>query len=330
MKINLFFTLTLGTLAMAQTTITKAFNDPVAGNTINNQQVVGTVNNTPSGAGVTYDNSTLTGGPTAATTYVTPSASEIVSYPGSTLKSTDGVNTTFFKQSATKLEITGMVTTQGTLNFNADNATAMSYPLAFGNTVNDNVKGTFTSTAASGLIKGTIAINADANGTLLLGGNTYTNILRVKITQNLNLYQSSDTFYTFPIGSITGTTYQYYNGSSKFPLLSFVTGNISVPLLSINQSTTEAVAQSFTFLGTKDIQFKEEVKVYPNPALDFIKIQDVEHIYNKVNIFSLDGKIVRSMDIRNNEIPVADLQTGTYLMEMIGKNTTKKIKFIKN
>jgi hypothetical protein len=53
----------------------------------------------------------------------------------------------------------------------------------------------FTSTAASGLFKGTIVTTADASGTLLVGPKTYANVLRIKSVQNFNLYQSTDTNY---------------------------------------------------------------------------------------------------------------------------------------
>ena len=330
MKLNLFLTLMASPCLLAQTTITKAFNDPVVGDVVNNQQVVGTVDNTASGAGVTYNNASLTGGAIVATTFSAPTSAEISSYPGTTIKSTDGVNTSFLKQSATKLELTAMVTSQGTINFNADNATAMSYPLAFGNSVNDQAKGTFTSSAANGLVKGNVLINADANGTLIIGSNTYTNILRVKTTQNFNLYQSTDTFYTFPVGTITGTTYQYYNGSSKFPLLSHLSGNISVPLLGINQSTTEAVAQGFTFLGTKDFQFVEDFMIYPNPAQDFIQIKTNTKESLMATIYSLEGRKIKSMPLKDGRVEITDLSPATYLLEVKGKTFNKTVKFIKN
>ena len=47
---------------MAQTTITKAFNDPIVGDVVNNVSINGTVDNSATGNNVTFQNSTLTQG----------------------------------------------------------------------------------------------------------------------------------------------------------------------------------------------------------------------------------------------------------------------------
>ena len=329
MKINLLISLLLSQICFSQVTITKAFNDPVVGDVVNNKNVVGTVNNAGSGSGQTFDNSLLTAGTPIVTTFSTPTSAEITSYPGTTIKSSDGATTSFFKQSSSKLEITALITTEGTLSFAGDNATAIQYPFAFGNSVVDNAKGTFTSTTASGLIKGTVTITADASGTLIMSGNTYSNVLRVKTVQNFNLYQSSDTFYTFPIGTITGTSYQYYNASSKQPLLSSISGNISVPILSFNQSTNQAVAQSTAFLGTKDVQFVEDFVIYPNPAQNFIKLKGNIDNQLEVEIFSFEGKYLKKSLVKNELIDISNLTPGTYILKLIGKDVQRTIKFIK-
>lgn len=328
--ITTFFLFLVCPFAFSQTTITKAFNDPVVGDNVNNQQVTGTVNNTGSGANVTYDNSALTGGGIAVLSYSTPSAGDITSYPGTTIKSTDGTNSTYLKQSATTLEMTGAVISAGTLNFSADNATIMTYPLSYGNTSTDNAKGSFTTTLANGLLKGTVTVNADATGTLLLAANTYNNILRVKITQNFNLYQSSDTNYVFPIGTLTGTTYQYYNMQSKFPLLTYAEGNISVPLLGINQNSSDATAQAFTFLAANNFSSDKIISLYPNPAENFIYLKMLEETgKTSGTIYNMEGKLIKQVLLKNNVIDISDLSAGEYLLRIENKNIQQSMKFIK-
>ncbi|MBS1571866.1 MAG: T9SS type A sorting domain-containing protein [Bacteroidetes bacterium] len=330
MKTKLLFSMLVSQIVLSQTTITKAVNDPVANDVINNQQIIGTINNTPTGSGVSYNNSTVTGGPVVATNYVAPTATDISTYPGTTIKSTDGANISYFKQSSTKLELLAAVTSAGTINFNVNSAVVMQYPLAFGNTASNQAKGSFTSPTASGLLKGPVAINADASGTLIVGTKTYNNILRVKVTQNFNLYQSTDTTYLFSIGTMTGTTYQYYSSTSKFPVLTYSEGNISVPLLSINQNSSDATAQSFVFLGTKDFQFIEDFTIYPNPAQDFIKIKANDSNWISASIVTMEGRKIQDAKIVDNTIDVSMLNLGTYLLELKGKKENKSIKFIKN
>ena len=195
----------------------------------------------------TFNNASVTQGAASPTTYSTPSANEASTYPGSTLKMTGNGNTVFYKQSAAKLEITGLVTPDATLNFSTNNGTYISYPAAFGYTDSDTASGTFSSSAANGNFSGTITITADAAGTLIIGSKTYPNVLRIKSVQNFNLTVSS-----FPVGTVTNTAYSYYDSMHKFPLLAYTSANISVPALGMNQTSTGAQALNETFLAVND------------------------------------------------------------------------------
>lgn len=314
-KYLFFFTLGLYSLVYSQTTITKAFNDPVAGDVVTGNVVTGTVNNSGTGTGVTFNNSALTAGSAALSTYSVPSAAEISSYPGSTIKNSDGSgNTIFYKTSASQLEITALITSAGTLNFSADNAVAILYPTSYGTPSNtDQARGTFTSTTASGLIKGTVTTTADATGTLLLGPNVFPNILRIKSVQNFNLYQSTDTFYLFPVGSIISTAYQYYDNIRKYPLLSYTDITVSVPLLSINQTTTAATAQSFAFLSSNDLDFKSEVNIAPNPVNDLLMIEGISKEKIHYEIFSSEGKLIKK-GLSTKTLDVSELVSGKYVL----------------
>jgi hypothetical protein len=261
MKRTLLFILAFSGLCSAQTTITKAFNDPLIGDIVNNFVVNGTVDNSATGANTTFNNASLTQGAASQVTYVAPTSSEISTYPGSTIKMNDSGNFVLYKATATQLEITGVITPTATLNFAADNGTFITYPAVLDIQI-PILRKIFTSTAASGLFKGTIVTTADASGTLLVGPKTYANVLRIKSVQNFNLYQSTDTNYLFPIGSVINTSYTYFDSTHKFPLLSSTNGTLSVPLLSINQSTTGAQALNEVFLAVNDNAIKNKVLKY--------------------------------------------------------------------
>ncbi|MBB4807495.1 hypothetical protein HNP38_002801 [Chryseobacterium defluvii] len=313
-------------LYSAQTTITKAFNDPIIGETVNNNTVNGTVDNSATGADTTFNNASLTQGAAAPTIYSAPTASEISTFPGTTIKMTGSGNTILYKQSSSKLEITGLITPDATLNFSTNNGTFISYPAAYGYTETDNAQGTFTSSAANGNFSGTINISADASGVLMIGAKTYTNILRIKSVQVFNLTVSG-----FPVGTITNTAYSYYDNTHKFPLLSFTSANINIPALSMNQTTTGAQALNEAFLAAEDhFSKKENLKIYPNPAQDFIEIKGNSKDYSTVKVYSLDGKLVKTSDIRAGKVQVSELPPAAYFIEVSGKNlkteTTKLIK----
>ncbi|MDQ0592777.1 hypothetical protein QFZ37_001146 [Chryseobacterium ginsenosidimutans] len=333
MKRNLFLLLITSGLCSAQTTITKAFNDPVVGETVNNVTVTGTVDNSATGANTTFSNAALTLGAASPTTYSAPTAGEITTFPGSTIKMIGGGNTILYKQTASKLEITGLITSDATLNLAANNGTFVSYPAAFGYNETDLAQGTFTSPSASGLCKGTITITADASGTLILGTSTYNNVLRIKSVQNFNLHLPNDATFIFPIGTITNTAYTYYDSTHKFPLLTTTQAIINVPLAGINQTTSGAQALNTLTLSTGDLTTRKEgLKIYPNPAQDFIEFKGETGNYSTAKIYSLDGKLIKTSDLKSGKVQVSDLPSASYFIEVSGKDSKNKVqtsKFIK-
>lgn len=328
MKTSVLFLLASFSVCSAQTTITKAFNDPIIGDFANNYNVIGTVDNSVTGSNAIFSNSSLTQGSAASANYSAPTSGEISTYPGTTIKMVNGSNTIYYKATASKLEITGLITPDATLNFTTNNGTFISYPAAFGYSEPDTASGTFTSTAASGTFSGTINISADASGTLIVGAKTYTNVLRIKSVQNFNLSVAG---VPVPVGTVTNTAYTYYDSSHKFPLLSSTSANINVPLLSINQTTVGAQALNEAFLAVNDHTVKKEaLKIYPNPAQDFIELKGETGNYSTVKVYSLDGKLVKTSDIKSGKIQVSELPTAAYFIEVSGKDAkTETSKFIK-
>ncbi|MCB0443771.1 MAG: T9SS type A sorting domain-containing protein [Flavobacterium sp.] len=68
------------------------------------------------------------------------------------------------------------------------------------------------------------------------------------------------------------------------------------------------------------------LKVYPNPVSETLNIK---HAYTLVtfNLFTIDGKIIKSGNLENQQINVSDLPSGMYLLQLNveGKSETKKI-----
>ncbi|AZA80769.1 hypothetical protein C1637_11900 [Chryseobacterium lactis] len=332
MKTSLLILLGTSAVFSAQITLTKASNDPVMNDIVNNNTVNGTVDNSASGANVTFSNGSLTQGAASQVTYPAPTPAEITNYPGSTIKMVDGTTTIFYKASATKLEITGIVNPQVTLNFNQDNGTYIAYPTTYSLTPqSDTVQGVFSSSIASGLVKGTMAFQADAYGTLIVAGKTYNNVLRVKFTQNINLYSPIDITFSNPLGTFTNTAYSYYDASHRYALLSSTSGTLSVPAFGINQSTSTAQALNETFLAVGNVMKKANLAIYPNPAQDFIGFKGDMENYSSAKIYSLDGKLIKTSDVKSGNIQISDLPPASYFIEVSGKNTeaTKSTKFIK-
>lgn len=66
--------------------------------------------------------------------------------------------------------------------------------------------------------------------------------------------------------------------------------------------------------------------VYPNPANEVLNVmhQQGEMFYQLITI---DGKVIKSGSIENQQINISDLQSGIYLLQLNsdGKSETKKI-----
>ena len=97
--------------------------------------------------------------------------------------------------------------------------------------------------------------------------------------------------------------------------------------------------RSFSLLTTKKLYFSpesvssvvstdiQEIAVYPNPSVDFIRIENAPVEETNVAIYSVNGTIIlqKTISSSDNEINVSQLQAGLYIIKM----NTQTIKFIK-
>lgn len=90
-----------------------------------------------------------------------------------------------------------------------------------------------------------------------------------------------------------------------------------------------ATASSLSTLGVGEITPKEMADVYPNPAKDFIYINENESNL-KVTVYDVSGKIVKDESMVNNKLDISSLTKGNYVATYITKKGIKKnFKFIK-
>jgi hypothetical protein len=84
--------------------------------------------------------------------------------------------------------------------------------------------------------------------------------------------------------------------------------------------------------GIEEIIKKETLKIYPNPATNYITIETPNNNYNKIKteIYSVDGKLLKTEQTENRErINIETLKTGIYVVKTTdGKNiyTNKLVK----
>jgi len=148
------------------------------------------------------------------------------------------------------------------------------------------------------------------------------------------------------IGRITSTgslDNTFNNNTAYYKAAEVLTNNISGKVINDNEFicfTRTPSSSLVSYRGSKFIRSSsqslsvleekaDEFKIYPNPAADFIIIDLPENEkIHKVNIYSLTGELV--INSTDSKININNLNTGNYIIEVIGSNKKYKRKFIKN
>lgn len=63
-----------------------------------------------------------------------------------------------------------------------------------------------------------------------------------------------------------------------------------------------------------------KITIYPNPAADYIQVQDRDNVVSSVIIYNLAGRKIRTFEIDgDNSLNISDLPKGMYLMQFLDK-----------
>ncbi len=172
-----------------------------------------------------------------------------------------------------------------------NSAVLLKYPFSFGNSFTDPASGTFSANTGTSTINGSatgnFATNADGWGTLILGQQAIPNVLRLKSTQTFTLFQGF-----LPLGTIRSVIYSYYDQNHKFPLFQIQYQTLS--LIAQTPSTTASVRMNagIPLLGLSEISTHENIKIFPNPASDFLYINLENAGDYELEILDMNGRAV--------------------------------------
>lgn len=86
-------------------------------------------------------------------------------------------------------------------------------------------------------------------------------------------------------------------------------------------------AVNVVVLSTGEVKL-EKFEIYPNPATEVLNVTKVSD-KAKYEIHNAVGQLVRAGDISNNQVRVAELVKGTYIITVKDKGVTETLKFIK-
>ncbi len=136
-------------------------------------------------------------------------------------------------------------------------------------------------------------------------------------TIKITYYTGSSQDYTVTLGGKL-----YFSGNNLLVKTSGSAPDVSIPTGIIRKITFAS-----TLLATQEIGAqKDQVRLYPNPSADFIRITSDKKEALKVKIFSAEGRLILNGTFQPGEdIDISSFRAGFYLVQ-INTSTLKLIK----
>jgi hypothetical protein len=244
-----------------------------------------------SGAGVTWNFSSLTFTAAGTASIVPPSStpfaasftaatsSAIVALPTGTVYTYDNVQPSFKDQLGDGISATGGST------YTPDPKRHMVFPFNYGNSYSDTYQCISCSPSS-------FTVTYDAWGTLIINGKTYNNVARV-----VNMFG-------FP----------YYNYYSTNPVVSIFAYDSSP-----SSSPYSTLIESNAGVGIQENYVVEHMKIFPNPAGETLHIRNDNFMQVDVEIYDMMGKLVKTKEHlsqgASSTIDVSTCAPGLYFLK---------------
>lgn len=109
----------------------------------------------------------------------------------------------------------------------------------------------------------------------------------------------------------------------------FNVGNDSVFTSSLSSVRKLYFEDDSNSIYTESENGSRQFEVYPNPATDFIKLRFLNNNKYRIDIFDVNGRLVKSLDLYEKDtlISISDLENGLYFIKT--SSNTQSFKFIK-
>lgn len=236
----------------------------------------------------------------------------------------------YLNASSTSLAQVGAYIASDTNLVMSDPADQLHYPFTYLSSFSDNFSGILTVSGLAAHHNGTVNVNCDGYGTLILPSRTDTGVLRVHSTQTFT--DSTNILGTPLLTSYSISSYDWYKPGYHAPLLTIQT---MTELGSPSPTTYKFVAYAAANLSAvADLPgIATSLTVYPNPATNELKVSCDATEVPTITLYDALGKAVASATgVKNGStymtsIPVAQLPRGMYMLQISSgaERVTRKI-----
>ena len=277
------------------------------------------------GVGVTWDYSAVLGYGNAARTLTALDASltpESATYPNASVAVvTQNFLVNYFSSTTTERVSHGFIFSEPSvgdilavydspvLNF--------EYPMAVGDDLTSTFSGDIFSDLGDGDFTGSLTATVDGSGTLILAENSYTNVIRYKLEETVNA--ELDLGFLPVAITLTRKQFEYYDhAASNLPIFTHTDVTIVSALFNQEFTLVMSLEDPAGTVSTNNFELAH-VKVYPNPASDFLQVELPEGMENAmIQIVDAAGKVILTQEAKNTEntIAVNNLKAGTYIVNI--------------
>ncbi|MCX6258239.1 MAG: T9SS type A sorting domain-containing protein [Bacteroidia bacterium] len=146
---------------------------------------------------------------------------------------------------------------------------------------------------------------------VILNNGQYRN--RIKLMGSIG----GDTLYDNWVEGIGRTSRYFWEAGES--LTCFTTGNVNL------------ISDSCFYLDVKNPLPKQKLSISPNPANDYINIENISDQYKTLEILNINGQVITKYSISadNNKINISALPKGLYILRFTGQNDVFVDKIVK-
>lgn len=302
--------------SQAQITINASTFNPVIGTTcVLNYVGSHALNLNAGGANATWDLSSLIPSQTLTQNYISLGSSSSPSFFSTANiveqnPSATPTETYYYISNSEYSAIGQYVPGSARLIYN-DKRELVKFPMTYNTTCSETFAATVEALAYGYTLDraGSIKIQGDAYGSLILPYATVNNVLRVCITSDYDDEMSGMTIATY-----SDTIYLWCDLYNKTAIASQTILYVNYSL-QMNQITYMTQA---SLVVADDHQIKKDgnLTLFPNPAKNVVNVKNTEGIAS-IDIYDLKGLLIKTVDIEadNQQINISNLSAGVYFVK---------------